>query len=124
MIKDGKIRSDATKSLSSLIQKRDTTKRVIHQKQAGIIRKLKISGIAESGIAIRQDRFCIVIKASKKKAVKGMVVDVSGTGASIFLDPAETIDLNNRLTILKAAEREEKLRILRILSEKTKAEFI
>ncbi len=120
MIKDGKIRSDATKSLSSLIQKRDTTKRVIHQKQAGIIRKLKISGIAESGIAIRQDRFCIVIKASKKKAVKGMVVDVSGTGASIFLDPAETIDLNNRLTILKAAEREEKLRILRILSEKIK----
>ncbi len=121
MIKDGKIRSDATESLSALIQKIDVTKKIIHRKQINIIRTLKISGIVESeSIAIRQDRFCIVIKASKKKSVRGMVVDVSGTGASIFLDPAETIDLNNRLAILRGAEREEKLKILRLLTDKIK----
>ena len=119
IIKDGKIRHDATEKLASIISKIESLKKTIYQKQYSLIRRLKQSDItATDDVLIRQDRYCIVIKTAKRHMVKGMLIDVSGSGASLFIDPNETIELNNRLAMLRAKEREEKLKILYMLTEK------
>jgi len=118
-IKDGKIRHNATDALFSIISKIENLRQSIYQKQRALLRSLKQSDITTSDeILIRQDRYCIAIKAAKRHLVKGMLIDVSGSGASVFIDPEQTIELNNLLVMQRAKEKEEKLKILHNLTAK------
>ncbi|MBI5681557.1 MAG: endonuclease MutS2 [Deltaproteobacteria bacterium] len=67
-------------------------------------------------ITIRDDRFCLALKSDFKGKMKGIIHSESGSGETYFIEPFETVELNNQLTILAKDERDEEIKILKKLS--------
>ena len=76
----------------------------------------------EDYITLRNDRFVIPVRASERRGVPGVVHGASGTGQTVFVEPLEVIDLNNRLVQLGEEETREVARILEELSERLRLE--
>ncbi len=73
-------------------------------------------------ITIRNERFVIPVRAAGKRQVPGVVHGASATGHTIFLEPLEAIEHNNRLVQLAEDEAQEIARILRELTERLQTE--
>ena len=56
---------------------------------------------------MRDNRYCIPVKAEYKSQVSGMVHDQSSTGSTFFIEPAAVVNLNNQLKELDLQEQEE-----------------
>ena len=76
----------------------------------------------EDYITLRNDRFVIPVRASERRAVPGVVHGASGTGQTMFVEPLEAIDLNNRLVQLAEDETAEIARILEELTQRVRAD--
>ena len=72
--------------------------------------------IQEFVITLREDRYCIPVKAEYARAFGGIVHDSSGSGATVFIEPASTTDLGNELKQLQIKEEQEIDRVLRELT--------
>ncbi len=72
--------------------------------------------LQEPIITQRGDRYVIPVKVEHKGRVRGVVHDQSASGATVFIEPLETLDLNNQWRELQIAEQHEVERILRELS--------
>ena len=68
-------------------------------------------------ITIRNERFVIPVRAEKRKELNGVVHGTSSSGLTIFVEPLETIELNNQMVRLREQAAEEVRRILRSLTE-------
>jgi DNA mismatch repair protein MutS2 len=117
---NGEISDDASPQLkrirANVLQAREKIKRSLE----GILRaRGEPSG--EDYITLRNDRFVIPVRASERKGVPGVVHGASGTGQTMFVEPLETIDLNNRLVQLAEDETAEIARILEELTERVRA---
>jgi len=83
--------------------------------------------VQEPIITEREGRYVIPVKVESRKEIRGIVHDVSNTGATLFLEPWTTVETGNQLRELVAQEKTEVTRILRTLSDKIgeyKAEII
>jgi DNA mismatch repair protein MutS2 len=76
----------------------------------------------EDYITLRNDRFVIPVRASDRRGVPGVVHGASATGQTVFVEPLEAIDLNNRLVQLVEDEMAEIIRILAELTERVRTE--
>ena len=114
--RDGKLREEASSELRSIRQR-------IHQKRAAIQKSLNelmnrhADAIQEPLIVIRGDRYCIPVRSDHRQAVPGILHERSGSGASFFIEPLPTVELNNDLADLLIQEREEIARITRLISQ-------
>lgn len=70
----------------------------------------------EDFITIRDDRFVLALKADFKGKIKGIIHGESGSGETYFVEPFETVELNNQLTMLARDEKDEEIKILKNLS--------
>ena len=119
VLPSGEISDDASPQLrrirAGIAQSREKVQRSLE----GILR-----GRGESAggdyITLRNERFVIPVRASDRRAVPGVVHGASGTGQTIFVEPLEAIDLNNRLVQLTEEELEEISRILQELTERVR----
>jgi len=114
---DGKIKNNASPILLEIrnlyAQKLQTLRSKLHK----ILNFAKQQGWSEDmEITVRNDRYVIPMKADFKGKIKGFVHDISNSGYTIFIEPTETLDLNNELKELEIKEEQE---IHRILSELT-----
>ncbi len=73
--------------------------------------------LQEDFITLRNDRFVVPVVAGQQRKVYGVIHGASGSGHTLFVEPLETIDLNNELVRLREEEQRETLRILRELTE-------
>lgn len=78
--------------------------------------------LQENIITQRSGRFVVPVKSEYKGEIKGLVHDVSSTGATVFIEPIQVVELNNALRELEAEEKKEIERILAALSAEV-AEF-
>lgn len=69
-------------------------------------------------VTMRDDRFVIPVKAEYKRSIRGFVHDKSQSGATVFIEPEEVLEMNNELKSLSVDEKEEEERILKDLSNR------
>src|SRR5205085_5385471 len=65
----------------------------------------------------RDGRYVLVVKAENRTAIPGIIHGSSGSGASLYLEPLSTVEINNDIVALEQQEREEVHRILRLLTD-------
>lgn len=65
----------------------------------------------------REGRYVLVVKAEHRTAIPGIIHGSSGSGASLYLEPLSTVEINNEIVALEQQEREEVHRILRTLTD-------
>ncbi len=112
MLPDGSLADTASPELGRIRREIDRQQRAIEDSLRGALRRLAEGGAAqEELITIRGDRFVIPVKAEAKRRVAGVVHGASSSGQTVYLEPLETIDLNNDLVRLFEDELEEMHRI-------------
>jgi DNA mismatch repair protein MutS2 len=79
--------------------------------------------IQEELVTIRNDRFVIPVRADHQARIKGVAHGSSSSGATVFVEPLETIEANNELQTLREAEQREIAEILFTLSEELRREL-
>ena len=72
--------------------------------------------LQEDYVSIREGRFVLPVKIENKRKVPGIIHGVSQTGATVFLEPSEIIEMNNELSLLLNEEKREVYRILQNLT--------
>jgi len=73
--------------------------------------------LQEKIITTRGDRFVVPIKEGKVKFVGGVVQERSSSGASVFVEPPEIVEMNNKISLLKQGEKEEIYKIFKKFTE-------
>jgi DNA mismatch repair protein MutS2 len=118
---NGEIADDASPQLkrirAGMVQARDKVQRSLESILRG-----RGESAGEGYVTLRNDRFVIPVRSSDRRAVPGVVHGASATGQTIFLEPLESIDLNNRLVQLREDETIEIVRILEELTERVRAD--
>ncbi len=110
----GKIRNNASKELSliraQIIYEENRLRKVLDR----IFKDAKSKGMTpdDASITIRGGRMVIPVLAENKRKIKGFIHDESATGQTVFLEPAEVLDINNELRDLEYMERREIQKIL------------
>ena len=79
--------------------------------------------IQDELVTVRNDRFVIPVRADHRGAVKGVAHGISSSGATIFIEPLESIDANNELQNLREDEEREIANILFELSERLRQQL-
>ncbi len=88
----------------------------------GVMRRSS-EAIQEQLVTVRNDRFVIPVRADHRARINGVAHGSSSSGATIFVEPLETIESNNELQSLREAEQREIAEILFALSEELRREL-
>ncbi|MBI3403870.1 MAG: Smr/MutS family protein [Acidobacteria bacterium] len=118
---NGEISDDASSELRRIRTAMGRTRDKIQKTLRDILRA-RGEEQGEDYITLRNDRFVIPVRAADKRHVAGVVHAASATGQTVFLEPLEAIELNNRLVQLAEEEANEIARILRELTEHVQAD--
>lgn len=115
----GNIRDNASPELLHIRREQMRVSAELRKVLTKILRQAKAEGWAgDAEVTLRNDRLVIPMKADFRGRVPGFVQDVSQSGQTIFLEPTESLEMNNSLRRLQAQEKNE---IVRILTEVTAA---
>ena len=118
---NGEISDDASPELKRIRASAVQAREKIQRSLEGILRA-RGEPAGEDYITLRNDRFVIPVRASERRGVPGVVHAASATGQTVFIEPLEAIDLNNRLVQLGEDEAAEIARILEELTQRVRAE--
>ena len=85
---------------------------------AGVLQRPEVGrALQDEYVALRSERHVIPIRTESRGAVAGIVHAVSGSGATVFVEPLETVELNNEIVTLREREAAEVRRLLREYSD-------
>jgi DNA mismatch repair protein MutS2 len=122
VLPNGSLADHASVALNRLRRDKEKQQRQIHESLERFLRNHREEGVLqEEYVAIRNDRFVVPVIAGQRRKVDGVIHGASGSGQTLFVEPLETIDLNNELVRLTEEEMREVHRILRELTEKLRA---
>ncbi len=113
---DGSLSDDASPELGRIRRALERQHRAIEESLRRAARRLREEGSTQSSsddlITVRGERFVIPVKAEFKRKVPGVIHGSSSSGATVFIEPLETIEQNNELVRLLDEEQAEIHRIL------------
>ncbi len=112
--KFGKIKDTASTNLGDIRRELAKTEGSISRALYSILRSAQSEGLLDKDVApaIRDGRLVIPVAPGLKRKIKGIVHDESASGKTVFIEPAEVVEANNRIRELEAEERREIIRIL------------
>ena len=112
--KYGKIKDSASPTLADIRLQLHKAEGSVSRTLYGILRAAQSEGLVDKDVAptVRDGRLVVPIAPSLKRKIKGIVHDESTTGKTVFVEPAEVVEANNRIRELEAEERREIVRIL------------
>ena len=116
ILSEEEIADDASPRLKSIRRSMIQTNEKVRSQLNSMLTGSYRTYLQDAVITMRDNRYCIPIKAEYKGQVNGMVHDQSATGSTYFIEPAAVVELNNRLRELELEEREEIHIILTTLS--------
>lgn len=109
----GQIRPGASPAYGDILQQIHKTELESRKKLDNIFRHAINEGwIADGNLTVRQGRMVLPVMAEFKRKIKGFVQDESAMGQTVFIEPAEVFELNNRVRDLEFEKRREITRIL------------
>src|SRR5437016_5668911 len=118
MDSEGNILESATTELRALTQHANALKQKIRTRLEAILASTRFAEILqEAYFAQRENRYVIPVKAERKGEVPGIIHDVSASGATVFIEPRDLVDLNNQIKESELAVEREVRRILQELSD-------
>ncbi len=114
---NGEVRDSASKNLKrireNLIENRDSLRKLLSK----LLKRVTEQEYTQDDIiTLRDGRSVIPVKVENKRKVPGIIHSSSATGYTVFIEPSETIELNNEITELQYEEKREVEKILRYLS--------
>ena len=117
--KFGKIKDSATMTLAGIRHEMAQTEGSISRALYTILHAAQRDGLVDKDAAptMRDGRLMIPVAPGLKRRIKGIVHDESATGKTVFIEPAEVVEANNKVRELEAAERREIIRILTVFSD-------
>jgi Mismatch repair ATPase (MutS family) len=117
--KFGKIKDSATMTLAGIRHEMAQTEGSISRTLYTILHAAQRDGLVDKDAAptMRDGRLMIPVAPGLKRRIKGIVHDESATGKTVFIEPAEVVEANNKVRELEAAERREIIRILTVFSD-------
>ena len=120
--KFGKIRDNATPELLQIRRELAKTEGSISRTLYSILRSAQSEGIVEKDVTptLRDGRLVIPVIPTLKRKIKGIVHDESATGKTVFIEPTEVVEANNRVRELEGEERKEIIRILTDFTNKVR----
>lgn len=114
---NGDIRDEASSELSEIRRTLRNSKQNCRNIVDRLLRDNDLSdALREDYFTIRDDRFVVCVKSSFHTQVPGVVHGRSASGETYFIEPLGTVEINNRVSILKREEREEEISILKEIS--------
>lgn len=119
ILSEEEISDDASPALKRIRRNMAQTNDKIHSQLVSMVNGSYRSYLQDAVITMRDNRYCIPVKAEYKGQVSGMIHDQSSTGSTLFIEPAAIVNLNNQLKELSLQEQEEIEIILANLSVRT-----
>jgi DNA mismatch repair protein MutS2 len=117
VLPDGSLADDASVTLARLRREAEKQRKSIEQSLERFMRAHREDGtLQEDFITIRNDRWVVPVITGRERRVDGVIHGSSGTGHTVFVEPLETVQLNNELVRLHEEELREVHRILREFS--------
>ena len=112
--KFGKVKDNASSELLRIRRELASTTGSISRSLNNILRAAQSEGYVDKDVAptIRDGRLVIPVAPGMKRKIRGIVHDESATGKTVFIEPAEVVEANNRIRELEGEERREIIRIL------------
>ena len=115
----GEIRDSASPELLSIRQELARTEGSISKTLYSILKSAQKDGLVDRDVSptLRDGRLVIPVAPGLKRKMQGIIHDESASGRTVFIEPSEVVEANNRIRELKSQEHHE---IIRILTEFTK----
>lgn len=107
ILSEEEMADDASPKLKSILRSKLSTNEKIHSQLTSMVNGAYRTFLQDAVITMRDNRYCIPVKAEYKSQVSGMVHDQSSTGSTFFIEPAAVVNLNNQLKELDLQEQEE-----------------
>ncbi len=115
---NGEVKDSASSALNKIRKQINSHSERLRKTLANILKKVSEKEYAREDIVTQRDgRFVIPVKVENKRNVAGIIHSSSSTGATVFIEPTESINLNNELTELHFEEKREIEKILRELAQ-------
>ena len=117
--KFGRIKDSASMVLAGIRHDMEQTAGSISRTLYTILHTAQKEGLVAQDVAptLRDGRLMIPVAPGLKRKINGIVHDESATGKTVFIEPAEVVEANNKVRELEAAERREIIRILTVFSD-------
>ena len=112
--KFGKVKDTASPALADIRRELARTEGTISKTLYSILRSAQSEGLVDKDVtpAMRDGRLVIPVSPGLKRRIRGIVHDESASGKTVFVEPAEVVEANNRIRELESEERREIIRIL------------
>ena len=107
ILSEEEMADDASPKLKSIRRSKLSINEKIHSQLTSMVNGAYRTFLQDAVITMRDNRYCIPVKAEYKSQVSGMVHDQSSTGSTFFIEPAAVVNLNNQLKELDLQEQEE-----------------
>ncbi|MBR6121230.1 MAG: Smr/MutS family protein [Prevotella sp.] len=120
--KYGHVKDGASMVLAGIRNELSKTEGSISRTLYTILHSAQREGLVDKDTAptMRDGRLMIPVSPSVKRRINGIVHDESATGKTVFIEPAEVVEANNRIRELEAEERREIIRILTVFSDEVR----
>ncbi|GHT40091.1 endonuclease MutS2 [Bacteroidia bacterium] len=116
----GHVKDSASPELAEIRRQLAQTANSISKTLNSILRSAQAEGLVEKDVAptMRDGRLVIPISPAFKRKLRGIVHDESATGKTVFIEPAEVVEANNKIRELESEERREIIRLLTLFTDK------
>ncbi len=117
--KYGRIKDSASPALATIRSELRRSEGSVSHTLNRILRAAQAEGLVDKDVAptLRDGRLVIPVAPAMKRRISGIVHDESATGKTVFIEPAEVVEANNRIRELEAEEKREVIRILKEFTE-------
>lgn len=113
---DGRVTDEASTELKTIRVQIRRSEQTIREQLDSLIRGKNAKYLSDALVTMRNDRYVLPVKQEYQGMFGGVVHDQSSSGQTLFIEPKQVVELNNKLRQLQIAERQEIIRILAEIS--------